>query len=424
MSAAQRRHRWWWRGFIAIVTMSSLVAPSLAAAQDEPFEGSSAPSEATSPAGGGSVHDEYLHSLEEEAEVRDAQRAAIERAEELGQQVADLDTRIGEVQQELAAAEAELAQKQAAADETEASLADVEARLVREQQRLRDQAIQAYVGGGATPVPDFVAALKNAGSLEDVAKSQVYAEAVVVDRKAVVKRVSMLRAEADDLSGQAEADRAAAAAARDEVAGRTAELERTRATQADAQAAAIVAAVEQQQLGEQIETRRREYELKYAEQVSQSDSITAMLASWQKDQQPAASTFGIFLNPIKNGRIVSGYGPRVHPIYNERKQHNGLDIHGNMGEPMRASENGLVLLAEERGGYGLTVVIEHGNQLATLYGHMSRLDVKPGDLVQRGQTIGLVGSTGLSTGPHCHWEVRVLGLPVDGTPYLNTAPEP
>jgi murein DD-endopeptidase MepM/ murein hydrolase activator NlpD len=113
----------------------------------------------------------------------------------------------------------------------------------------------------------------------------------------------------------------------------------------------------------------------------------------------------------------------VHPIYNELKQHNGLDIDGAMGEPMRASESGLVLVAEERGGYGLTVVIDHGNQLATLYGHMSRLDVRPGDLVSRGQQIGLVGSTGLSTGPHCHWEVRVLGLPVDGRPYLSILPE-
>jgi murein DD-endopeptidase MepM/ murein hydrolase activator NlpD len=83
-----------------------------------------------------------------------------------------------------------------------------------------------------------------------------------------------------------------------------------------------------------------------------------------------------------------------------------------------------VLIAEERGGYGLTIVIEHGNQLATLYGHMSSFAVKPGDLVQRGQIIGAVGSTGLSTGPHCHWEVRVLGTPIDGTPYLNTFPEP
>ena len=133
--------------------------------------------------------------------------------------------------------------------------------------------------------------------------------------------------------------------------------------------------------------------LQWASSGLDAAAIAIALARWQKNQPPAASTFGIFLNPIKNGKIVSGYGPRVHPIYNELKQHNGLDIDGAMGEPMRASESGLVLVAEERGGYGLTVVIDHGNQLATLYGHMSRLDVRPGDLVSRGQQIGLVGST-------------------------------
>ncbi len=272
-------------------------------------------------------------------------QAAQKRADDLGRQVADLDAHIAEVQQELDAAQAELDQKQAALDQTEASLSDVEARLGTEQQRLRNQAIEAYVGGGATPVPDFVAALKNAASLEDVAKSQVYAEAVVVDRKAVVQRVSELHAQADDLRNKANADRQSAADARDEVAGRRDELEQTRSQQADAQAAALDAAAEQQRLGEEIEVRRRAEELAYAEQVSQSDSITQMLARWQKDQPPATDTYGIFLNPIKNGKIVSGYGPRLHPILGIVRQHNGLDLDGHMGEPMRASENGLVLIA-------------------------------------------------------------------------------
>lgn len=401
---------------VAVLTLSSLAAPLAplpARAQEDP-----------APSSRGSVQDEYHRALAEEAEVRARQQAALERAEQLGLELLDLDVRLASVEQELAAAEEELALKQAALDRTQADLAAVEARLVTEEQRLRNQAIQAYVGGGATPVPNLAAALRSAASADDVAKSQVYAEVVVIDRKEVVRRVDALRDEAVVLRQQADGERQAAAASRDEVGGRHAELERTREERAVAQAAATAAAAEQQELADQLELRRREYELRYAEQVSESDAITQMLAGWQKNQLPADETFGIFLNPIKNGAVVSGYGPRVHPIYGELKQHNGIDINGAMGEPMRASDNGLVILAEERGGYGLTVVIDHGNRLATLYGHMSRLDVRPGQLVQRGQPIGLVGSTGLSTGPHCHWEVRVLGLPVDGTPYLNTTPEP
>jgi murein DD-endopeptidase MepM/ murein hydrolase activator NlpD len=414
-----RGGRWLWRGLVALVTVSSLLAPTGAVAQDETPEGASP----DRPVPNGTVTDEYLHTLAEEAAIRDKQEAAVNRVLDLGRQIEQLDARLEVVQQELAESEAFLNAKQATLDETERTLVETEQRLAREHQRLRAQAIQAYVGGGATPVPDLAAAMKNAASAEDVAKSQVYAEVVVTDRKEIVRRVGELRELADVLRDQAEVDRTAAAEARDEVAGRHEELQQARADQSAARTDAYLAVLEQQRLGEEIEGRRRDYELRYAEQVSQSDGITTALARWQKNQPPATSTFGIFLNPIKNGKVVSGYGPRVHPIYNELKQHNGLDIDGPMGAPMRASESGLVLVAEERGGYGLTVVIDHGNQLATLYGHMSRLDVRPGDLVTRGQQIGLVGSTGLSTGPHCHWEVRVLGLPVDGRPYLNTALE-
>jgi murein DD-endopeptidase MepM/ murein hydrolase activator NlpD len=412
VNAPQWSHRWRRRSLVALVTACAVVAPALPVSAQE--GGSNR---------GASVEQEYHEALAEEAEVRERQLAAFARAEELGRQIADLDLRLAEVQGELASAESALADKQASLDATERNLSAVRTRLATEEQRLRAQAVQAYVGGGATPVPDFAAAIRDAASAEDIAKSQVYAEVVVTDRKEVVRRVAELREQADALRELADGERQVASDARDEVAGRHDELARTRAQQAEAQAAASAAAAEQQRIAEEVEVRRREYELRYAEQVSQSDSITQMLASWQRNQPMAPSTFGIFLNPIKNGKVVSGYGSRVHPVYGEVKQHNGIDIHGNMGEPMRASDNGLVLLAEERGGYGLTVVIDHGNRLATLYGHMSRLDVRPGDLVQRGQTIGLVGSTGLSTGPHCHWEVRILGLPVDGRPYLNTAPE-
>jgi murein DD-endopeptidase MepM/ murein hydrolase activator NlpD len=401
------------QGAVAVVTVFCLLAPGAARAQDD-----------DAPSSDGSAFEEYQHTLAEEQQIRDAQKAAQQRADDLGRQIADLDAHLAELQGELDGAQAELDARQADYDRTNASLLDVQARLATEQQRLRNQAIQAYVGGGATPVPDFVAALKDATAIEDLAKSQVYAEAVVVDRKAVIQRVGELREQADDLRSRADEILQTAQAARDEVAGRKDELEQARAQQADAQAAALDAAAEQQRLGEEIETRRRADELAYAEQVSQSDSITQMLARWEKDQIPRTDTYGIFLNPIKNGKIVSGYGPRLHPIYNVVRQHNGLDLDGDMGEPMRASENGLVLIASEQGGYGNTVVIDHGGQLATLYGHMSEIDVKPGDIVQRGQRIGLVGSTGVSTGPHCHWEVRVLGLPVDGTPYLDATPEP
>lgn len=371
----------------------------------------------------GAVHDEYVAALEEEAELRDSFEAAKREADDLALQVLDLDARVAQVRTELADAEAALASADAAAAHADTELRDTEARLAREQQRLRDQSIQAYIGGGVMPTPDILEALSDPETLDDVATGRVYADVVVADREKIIASVAELKERAAVLQGEAQAARDLSRLLRDDVAARAHDLETQLADRSAAQLAAQTALGEQQRLAFELETRRREYELRYAEIAIQSDSIAELLKARQKDQPPALFTYGIFLNPVKGAEPGSGYGPRLHPILNVTRMHAGLDISGPMGAPMRASADGTVVLAEERGGYGLTVVIDHGNQLATLYGHMSSLAVGPGDVVKRGDTLGAVGSTGMSTGPHCHWEVRVLGLPVDGTPYLSTAPE-
>jgi murein DD-endopeptidase MepM/ murein hydrolase activator NlpD len=119
------------------------------------------------------------------------------------------------------------------------------------------------------------------------------------------------------------------------------------------------------------------------------------------------------------GPIVSGFGYRTHPIYGTTRFHSGVDIDGACGQPIFAAENGTVLSAGSNGGYGLASVIDHGDGLSTLYGHQSSLGVSSGQTVERGQQIGLVGTTGLSTGCHLHFEVRVNGEPVDPVPYLT-----
>ena len=104
---------------------------------------------------------------------------------------------------------------------------------------------------------------------------------------------------------------------------------------------------------------------------------------------------------------------RFHPILAFERLHAGGDLGAPSGTPIHAAADGRVVVASERGGYGLTVVIDHGDSLATLYAHQSALAVGAGDLVKRGDVIGWVGSTGLSTGPHLHLETRVKGMPVN-----------
>jgi murein DD-endopeptidase MepM/ murein hydrolase activator NlpD len=120
-----------------------------------------------------------------------------------------------------------------------------------------------------------------------------------------------------------------------------------------------------------------------------------------------------------NGAIGSGFGWRVHPIYGTRRFHSGVDIGGACGQPIWAAEDGVVVSAGYNGGYGNATVIDHGNGLATLYAHQSLIQVIFGQKVSRAQQIGLVGTTGLSTGCHLHFEVRINGTPVDPVPYLT-----
>ncbi|MEJ1933166.1 peptidoglycan DD-metalloendopeptidase family protein [Nostoc sp. NIES-2111] len=126
---------------------------------------------------------------------------------------------------------------------------------------------------------------------------------------------------------------------------------------------------------------------------------------------------GLFALP-SDAPTSSPFGWRVHPILGYRRFHAGLDFAAGYGSTIRAADSGTVIMAGWYGGYGRTVIISHGNGITTLYGHTSQLYVSEGQTVQKGQAIAAVGSTGLSTGPHLHFEVRRNGTPVNPTDYL------
>jgi murein DD-endopeptidase MepM/ murein hydrolase activator NlpD len=169
--------------------------------------------------------------------------------------------------------------------------------------------------------------------------------------------------------------------------------------------------------------------LEAAEQqlAQDSNSIANVIAQRLAEQQLAFRTgtpgyqrvlgTGQMLNPV-SGPITSNFGYRQHPILGSSRFHAGTDFGVPQGTPILAADSGTVIVAEWYGGYGNAVIIDHGNGLTTLYGHCSELYVSVGQGVQRGQTIAAVGSTGLSTGPHLHFEVRQQGEPVDPLAYL------
>jgi murein DD-endopeptidase MepM/ murein hydrolase activator NlpD len=123
--------------------------------------------------------------------------------------------------------------------------------------------------------------------------------------------------------------------------------------------------------------------------------------------------------PIE-GKVGSSFGEREDPFNGEGKFHSGIDIEAPSGTPVRATADGEVSGASTGAGYGREVVLNHGHDVMTVYGHLSAIAVLPGQHVARGQVIGYVGQTGRATGPHLHYEVRVHNVPVNPHPYLRT----
>jgi len=118
------------------------------------------------------------------------------------------------------------------------------------------------------------------------------------------------------------------------------------------------------------------------------------------------------------GNVTSPFGMRLHPILGYVRMHNGVDMPCAIGDPIRAATEGIVTIAESYGGYGNTVVIQHANSISSLYAHLNSWSVNVDQYVFTGEQIGACGTTGLSTGPHLHFEIRISGVPVDPMPYL------
>jgi murein DD-endopeptidase MepM/ murein hydrolase activator NlpD len=131
--------------------------------------------------------------------------------------------------------------------------------------------------------------------------------------------------------------------------------------------------------------------------------------------------------PVEGASLTSGYGMRNHPVLGGRRQHRGVDLAMPTGTPVYATADGIISKAEWFSSYGLYISVEHGASIQTRYGHLSRLAVAAGQSVKKGDLIGYVGSTGRSTGPHLHYEVRIAGTAVNPVPYMQgsirTAPQ-
>lgn len=176
-----------------------------------------------------------------------------------------------------------------------------------------------------------------------------------------------------------------------------------------------------QEMIHKLKTNRSYYERAERDLARQSASIQAMISNIKPSSGSKIVVTSGFIKPI-SGPITSPFGYRIHPIFKSRIFHSGIDIGGPNGGAIKASNDGRVIFAGWYGGYGQVVILDHGvvrgQPITTLYAHMSSISVSKGQQVKRGQTVGREGSTGYSTGPHCHFEVRVNGQPRNPLNYI------
>ncbi len=291
-----------------------------------------------------------------------------------------------------------------------ARLAAIRAEQVRNTDIRNNMARQAYEGSGL----ERIAAVLNTDKAKDLADNMYVVEKVNDNQNALLGELAAARAKAD-------AEQAKLAETRRRIAGL--QLEAEAAVQQAAQARALADSMraeladlegQQKAAAAAVAAQRTEEAARVKELQAQSDAIAARLAALAREQGGAGappSGNGRFALPV-NGPFTSEFGYRINPVLHTAELHSGLDIGAGCGAPVYASGEGTIVHAGVMGGYGNSIWINHGGGIVTTYNHMSGY-AKSGGSVARGELIGYVGTTGLSTGCHMHWEVRVNGAPVN-----------
>lgn len=302
------------------------------------------------------------------------------------------------------------------------TLADTKKELEELNIRLEAQREELKAKQAALQHDKESAEILRANAMADVAAQNELIDGLNADAQeisALIREEQRKAAEAAAKKAAAEkaakeaAEKAAAEKAQKEAAAKKAAEEAANASAADA--AAKKAAAEKAQKEAQQAAAKAEASAQKAASAQQAASSTAAASGAAK-----FSSGGTYILPAPSyTRISSPYGYRIHPISKTRKLHTGIDFGAPAGTRCVASRAGTVILSGWNGGYGYCVVIDHGGGIATLYGHNSKLLVTKGQKVAQGETIALIGSTGNSTGPHCHFEVRVNGAHTNPMPYLT-----
>ena len=347
-----------------------------------------------------------------EDQLADLQRQAEEqqaKTNEASAKVEDVSERLRQIQEELRVATAEYKEVKGQLDSVEDKISDntellqkTEADLKVKNKKLQQRVRDIYINGQIS----YVDVLFGAKDFADLMTRMDVLKRIIKHDYDLIMKVKEEKVTVENTRAQLEKDKAEA-----EVLVADAQAKKAKVEDKES---------EQQVLLDQAIYDRDTSERMYEEIMAASQEVANMIRRSQMSSagySGAPAGAGGMIWPI-SGPITSEFGWRTHPIFGTARFHSGLDIGGDYGMPIYAAASGTVIYAGWISGYGNAVIIDHGGGVTTLYGHNDSLNVSEGENVAQGQVIAMCGSTGNSTGPHCHFEVRENGEPVSPYGYL------
>ncbi|KUJ91656.1 MAG: peptidase M23B [Thermoanaerobacter thermocopriae] len=334
-------------------------------------------------------------------ETKKKKEEIINQKNDIAAQIADLDKKLNATQQELANAQKQLSDITAKLNKTRKELEAAKQKENTQLQTMKERIRAIYISGewgyldvllGAQNFGDFITRLDIVKRIVDFDSSLFESykqQRELIEQKE--KELAQMQREAQNYKNQ--------------IVSRQRELQ--------------VAMASREGLMRDLERQQKLYEQQEDELLQQSKQLETVI---QQLQAKSSIKYGggKLLWPVPSSNVItSPFGMRLHPVLGVYRMHTGIDIAANTGASIVAAADGQVIFSGYYRGYGYTVIIDHGDGISTLYAHNSALLVKEGDTVKRGQVIAKAGSTGLSTGPHLHFEVRKNGVPVNPMDWLK-----